>query len=139
MSRLLFGILLAGIASSAPGFAQTSGCPVPKDMTKDKKVACVRSSSIMLDQPMLTPDQLANGPDFDASRPDQSRFAYFTAADTLRCYFRPHYAFEKVPGDSMKFQCWHMTSDGAFYSAKGESITADDVKVVIETEKDGGK
>jgi hypothetical protein len=139
MSQVFFAILLAGFASSAPGFAQTSGCQVPHGLTNDQKVACVRASSIMLDQPVLTPDQLANGPDFDASRPGQSRFAYFTAADTVRCYFRPHYAFEKVPGDSMKFQCWHMTPDGAFYNSKGESIAAEDVKVVVETQKDGDK
>jgi hypothetical protein len=96
--------------------AQTPGCPVPDGMTKDQKLPCVRASSILLDQPMLTPTQLANGPDFDAAGPDKSRFLYFTPDDTIGCYFRPHYAFEKVPGDSMKFQCWHMTADGGFYN-----------------------
>lgn len=139
MSHRFFVFLLAGLAGCAPGLAQTGGCQVPHGMTNDEKLACIRASSIMMDQPVLTSNQLANGPDFNAAQPDASRFAYFTAEDTVRCYFKPHYAFEKVPGDSMKFQCWHMTPEGAFYSAKGESIAADDVKVVIETEKDGGK
>jgi hypothetical protein len=134
-----FVFLLAGLSISWVSLAQSSGCIVPHGLTKDQKLACVRASSIMMDQPALTPDQLANGPDFDPAQPDKSRFAYFTADDTIRCYFRPHYAFEKVPGDSMKFQCWHMTPEGGFYSSKGESISVDNVKVVIETEKDGDK
>jgi hypothetical protein len=95
--------------------------------------------SVLLDQPVPTPIQLANGPDFDASQPEKSRFAYFTADDTIACYFRPHYAFAKVPGDSMKFQCWHMTQDGWFYSRKGEVIRVNNVKVVIATDKYGEK
>ena len=45
----------------------------------------------------------------------------------------------EVPGDSMKFQCWHMIADGAFYSRKGESFRVDDVKVVVEQDKNGEK
>ncbi len=129
-------IVLAGAAS---GSAQTQGCEVPDGMTKEQKLPCVRASRILLDQPVLTPAQLENGPDFDAVEPEKTRFAYFTAADTIACYFRPHYAFAKVPGDSMKFQCWHMTSDGGFFSANGEPIHPDDVKVVIEKDKSGDK
>jgi hypothetical protein len=121
------------------GNAQTHGCDVPNGMTKDQKLPCIRAGSIMLDQPSLTPDQLAKGPDFDPAQPEKSRFAYFTADDTIMCYFRPHYAFTEVPGDSMKFQCWHMTSDGGFYNKKGEPIRVDDVKVVVEKDKYGQK
>ena len=96
-------------------------CEVPDNMTKEQKLPCVRAASILLDQPTLTPTQLANGPDFDAAQPDKSRFAYFTDADSVACYFRPHYAFVKVPGVSMKFQCWHMTADGGFYSPQGRN------------------
>ena len=39
----------------------------------------------------------------------------------------------------MKFQCWHMTADGAFYSPTGEVIPLESVKVVIKTHKDGEK
>jgi hypothetical protein len=119
------------------GLAQTAGCPVPDNMTKDQKLPCVGASTIMLDQPMLTPAQLANGPDFDAAQPDKTRFLYFTSDDTIHCYFRPHYAFKKVPGDSVKFECWHMTADGGFFNAKGETLRADDVKVVIDKDKSG--
>jgi hypothetical protein len=63
--------------SAVIGLAQSAGCPVPDNMTKDQKLPCVRASTIMLDQPMLTPVQLANGPDFDAAQPDKTRFLYF--------------------------------------------------------------
>ena len=39
----------------------------------------------------------------------------------------------------MKFQCWHMTADGAFYNRKGEAVRVDDVKVVIVKDKSGEK
>jgi hypothetical protein len=135
--KLVFLFLCAIVIGLAPAWAQTPGCEVPKGMTKDQKLPCIRTASILLDQPTLTPEQLANGPDFDSANPEKSRFGYFTGNDTISCYFRPHYAFVAVPGDSMKFQCWHMTSDGAFYSKKGESIRVDDVKVVIEKDKSG--
>jgi hypothetical protein len=125
--------------AGAIGLAQSAGCPVPDNMTKDQKLPCVRASSIMLDQPMLTPAELANGPDFDAAQPDKTRFLYFIPEDTINCYFRPHYAFQKVPGDSVKFECWHMTADGGFFNSKGETLRADDVKVVIDKDKSGEK
>ena len=128
-------VLIAVVGSTA----QTQGCEVPANMTTAQKLPCIRAGSIMLDQPNLTPTQLANGPDFDAAQPEKSRFLYFSAADTLACYFRPHYAFAKVPGDSMKFQCWHMTADGGFYGAKGEVIRVADVKVVVKADKTGEK
>ena len=139
MLRRSVFVLSVVLLAVAAGVAQTQGCEVPDGMTKDQKLPCVRAAGILLNQPTLTPAQLANGPDFDAAQPDSSRFAYFTADDTIRCYFRPHYAFVKVPGDSMKFQCWHMTPDGSFYGAKGETIRVDDVKVVIQQDKSGQK
>jgi hypothetical protein len=132
---------LALIASSAA--PQTppaaTGCEVPDKMTTSQKLPCVRTATFALDQPSLTPAQVANGPDFDPAQPDKSRFLYFTESDNVTCYFRPHYAFMKVKGDSMKFQCWHMTPDGSFYSRKGEPIHAGAVKVVVSTDKGGEK
>jgi len=134
---VLFAVAIAAVIAGGSGSAQTPGCEVSDGMTKAQKLPCLRAGGILLDQPVLTPTQLANGPDFDAADAAKSRFAYFTADDTIACYFRPHYAFEKVPGDSMKFQCWHMTADGAFYGRKGETLRVDDVKVVVEKKKDG--
>jgi hypothetical protein len=140
MLRTYALLVAAGLIATSRGNAGTTGCDVPDGMTKEQKLPCVRASAILLDQPTLTSTQLANGPGFDASQPEKSHFAYFTADDTIHCYFRPHYAFEKVPGDSMKFQCWFMTADGAsFFNAKGESIVAGDVKVVVTTGKHGDK
>jgi hypothetical protein len=138
LRRLGFLALLLGVIE-ATGAAQTHGCEVPDVMTKQQKLPCVRASSVLLDQPLLTADQLTKGPDFDAAQPEKSRFAYFTGDDTISCYFRPHYAFAKVPGDSMKFQCWHRSAGGAFYSRKGEAVGVDDVKVVVEKDKSGEK
>jgi len=136
--RYTFCVLLVFIAVCTVA-AQTPGCEVPDGMTKEQKLPCVRAGRMLLDQPTLSPTQLANGPGFDSAEPEKSRFAYSTADDTIVCYFRPHYAFAKVPGDSMKFQCWHMTADGAFYNRKGETVRVDDVKVVIEKDKSGEK
>ena len=49
--------------------AQTSGCEVPDGMTKAQKLPCIRAARILLDQPVLTPIQITNGPDFDAAQP----------------------------------------------------------------------
>jgi hypothetical protein len=136
--RYTFCMLLVFIAVGTVA-AQTQGCEVPDGMTKEQKLPCVRAGRMLLDQPTLSPTQLANGPGFDSAEPEKSRFAYSTADDTIGCYFRPHYAFAKVPGDSMKFQCWHMTADGAFYNRKGETVRVDDVKVVIAKDKSGEK
>lgn len=137
-SVLVISIVLIAVASGAAQ-TQTQGCEVPDGMTKEQKLTCIRAGSILLDQPSLTSTQLANGPDFDAAQPEKTRFAYFTEADTIACYFRPHYAFQKVPGDSLKFQCWHMTADGGFYGPQGEVIRVANVKVEIKTDKSGEK
>ncbi len=135
-STILGLAILCGSVSVA---AQTNTCEVPDQMSKEQKLPCVRVGKIMLDQPTLTPAQLTNGPDFDPANPEKSRSTYFTEADSIFCYFRPHYAFMSVKGDSMKFQCWHMTSDGAFNGSKGDLIRVDGVKVVIDSNKDGEK
>jgi len=138
MSRLFVFVSFLAFACSA-ALAQAQVCEVSDQMTKDQKLPCVRSAKIVLDQPTLTPTQLANGPDFDPADPEKSRFAFFTEADNIFCYFRPHYAFMAIKGDSMKFQCWHMTPDGAFYDSKGEPVRIDAIKVVIDKNKDGEK
>src|SRR5262249_33111813 len=76
--------------------AEPNTCEVPNGLTKNGKALCVRAAGTLLPQPRLTPVQIANGPDFDPAHPDQSRFAYFTDADMLSCYFRPRYAFDRV-------------------------------------------
>ena len=136
-SVFLIAILLMMIPASRNA-AQTPGCTVSDSAKPEEKLPCIRAGSIQLDQPTLTQAQLENGPDFNVIDPVKSRFAYFTPSDTVKCYFRPHYAFVKVPGDSMKFQCWHM-DDGGFYGRSGEDIKVDDVKVVIDKDKDGEK
>jgi hypothetical protein len=133
---ILVFLVLASVGGAA---AQPNTCQVSDHMKKNEKLPCVRAGSFMLDQPALTVEQLANGMDFDAAEPEKSRFAYFTATDNVLCYFRPHYAFMSVKGDSMKFQCWHMTADGAFYSPTGEIIRVESVKIVIQTNKNGEK
>jgi len=65
--KLVFLCLCAALFGSAPFWAQVQGCEVPKGMTKDQKLPCVRTASILLDQPTLTAEQLAKGPDFDAT------------------------------------------------------------------------
>jgi hypothetical protein len=99
----------------------------------------VRAASILLPQPRLTPTQIANGPDFDPAHPDRSRFAYFTDADTISCYFRPHYAFERLKSRSLKFQCWHLTPDGAFFGRQGERIAVEHPEVVITSDRNGNR
>jgi hypothetical protein len=133
-------LVLAALAfCGRNGLAQTTGCDVPDDMKKEQKLPCLKTSGILVEQPTLTTAQLTNGPDFDAARPEATKFKYFTEADTVRCFFRPHYAFQKVPGDSMKFQCWQMTADGGFFGKKGQPISVGDVKVVISADKNGEK
>ncbi len=136
--KLILSASVVLIAITA-GIAQNQGCDVPDGMTKAQKIPCIKAAGILLDQPTLTAAQLTNGPDYDPAQPEQTRYLYFTDADTIACYFRPHYAFVAVPGDSMKFQCWHMAPSGGFYSSKGDVIPATDVKVVIKPDNSGEK
>lgn len=139
LRRSVVGLTIVVLAG-ATCRAQTTGCEVPDGLTAQQKLSCVRAATLMLDQPKLDSTQITNGPGFDAAKPEQNQFSIFTADSTITGYFRPHYAFAKVPGDSMKFQCWHMTPKGGFYSKKGEVIPADnDVKVVIDKDKNGDK
>jgi hypothetical protein len=133
----LAGALCAATVAAAA--AEPTACEVPAQLTKNEKALCVRAAGTLLPQPRLTPLQIANGPDFDPAHPARSRFAYFTDADTISCYFRPHYAFDKVKGYSLKFQCWHMTPDGAFFSRDGNRIAVHHPKVVITSNIDGQK
>src|SRR5262245_54160471 len=93
---LLFPCLVLLAATTLA--AQTSGCEIPDGMAKSQKLPCIRTATMMLDQPDLTPLEVANGPDFNPTNPEKTRFSYFTDADNIACYFRPHYAFVKVPG-----------------------------------------
>jgi hypothetical protein len=125
--------------SVASAMAAPATCQVSDRLTKDGKALCVRAASLLLPQPQLTPAQIANGPDFDPVHPDQSHFAYFTGADNISCYFRPRYAFDRVKSYSLKFQCWQMTPDGAFFSRDGERIAVQQPKVVIGSNTNGRK
>src|SRR5262249_34141309 len=129
MTRL-FLLFVCTALGAANTVAQSGTCEVPDKMKADQKLPCVRAAGFLLEQPTLTAEQLANGPDFNAADPTGSRFAYFTEQDNISCYFRPHYAFKKIKGDSMKFQSWQLTPDGAFYNRKGEPVRVDAVKVL---------
>src|SRR5689334_11058856 len=99
MHKLVFTVLPLALALSS-SLAQSNSCSVPANMTKDQKLPCLKAGVVMLDQPTLTAAQIQNGPDFDPAEPGSNRFSWFTADDPISCYFRPHYAFSKVPGDS---------------------------------------
>src|SRR3954463_15543448 len=88
----------------------SSTCDVPNGMTAKEKLPCVRASTVLLEQPSLTIEQVVKGPDFDAAEPVKSRFAYFTPADTITCYFRPFFAFLPDKGRTPKFLCWQLDS-----------------------------
>jgi hypothetical protein len=139
MLRLDFVGLTVVVLAGATGRAQTTGCEVPDGLTATQKLSCIRAATLMLDQPLVDSTQITKGPDFNPARPDLNQFSFFTAESTLNCYFRPHYAFQKVPGDSMKFQCWQMAPNRGFYSKNGEVLVVDEVKAVIEKDKSGDK
>ena len=132
-------LVTVSFVSAAAASANPTTCEVSHSRTKDGKALCVRAATILLPQPRLTPTQIANGPDFDPAHPDRSRFAYFTDADTISCYFRPHYVFERLKSRSLKFQCWHMTPDGAFFGHRGERIAVEHPSVVITSDRNGNR
>jgi hypothetical protein len=111
MRKLVFTALPLALALSS-SFAQSNGCRVPENMTKDQKLPCLKAGVVMLGQPTLTAAQIQNGPDFDPADLGPNHYSWFTAGDAIGCHFRPHYAFSKVPGDSMKFQCWPQATRG---------------------------
>ena len=125
-------VVALAIALFTPAIARAADeCVVPDRMSTGQKLPCVRESSPMLEQPTLTVEQVAKGPEFDAANPSGSRFAYFTPTDTVTCYFRPHFAFLRDRGQTPKFLCWQLDGTGAFYDRTGQKIPVDDVKVVV--------
>ncbi|HEY7055350.1 MAG TPA: hypothetical protein VH458_02435, partial [Vicinamibacterales bacterium] len=134
VSRLAAALVLAVLIPTSTVAAE---CVVPDRMSEGQKLPCLRESSPLLDQPMLTLEQIAKGPDFDASNPTGSRFAYFTPADTVTCYFRPHFAFLRDKGQTEKFLCWHLNGPSAFFDRTGQKIDVDDVKVVLRKDEAG--
>jgi hypothetical protein len=131
-AALAISIVLGGAAVAAAG-----DCPVPKGMKKDQKLPCVRAAGMAVTQPTLTMDQLTNGPDFDSADPVKSKWKYFTGTDSVTCYFRPHYAFKAVKGQSLKFQCWQLNADRALFSTKGVPLTTGEVKIVLKKNSGG--
>lgn len=130
--------LSMALVAVAPAIALAAdGCVVPDHMNGGQKGPCLRESSPLLDQPSLTLEQIAKGPDFDAANPAGSRFLYFTPADTVTCYFRPHFAFLRDKGQTPKFLCWQLAGDGAFYDRSGKKVSVDDVKVVVRKDEAG--
>ena len=112
------------VASAASG-----PCEAPENLTADQHRECVRNASTAVAQPQLTVEQIEKGPDFDAADPDGSRWLYFGSADKPLCYFKPHYAFNRVKGKSLKFRCWQMNGDRRFYDRNGALV--DDGEFVV--------
>lgn len=128
-------LAIAALLVAATAASAADECQVPKGMKKEQKLPCVRVARFMVDQPTLAVDQLTNGPGFDAADPIASRWAYFTGLDQITCYFRPHYAFKRVQGKSLKFQCWHSDPARVFFGVDGTPMAVDEVKLVIEKDK----
>ena len=125
------------MSTAHPFPVAADGCVVSPQMSQGQKTPCLRESRVMLDQPTLTIEQLTKGPEFDPANPEKSRFAYFTPSDTLTCYFRPHFAFIRDKGQSLKFLCWQMDGPNAFFDRTGKKIEVDDAKVVISKDPGG--
>jgi len=124
-------VLVTMIVLASPVGPRAAGtCDVPSDMTTRDKLPCVRASTVLLEQPSLTMEQLTKGPDFEADAPAKSRFAYFTPEDTITCYFRPFFAFLPDKGRTPKFLCWQLDGSGRFFDRTGLTIAVDDAKVV---------
>jgi hypothetical protein len=127
-SKLMLTLVIV-LASAGRATAQGT-CNVPAGMTLGQKLPCVHASSILMDQPSLTIEQLTKGPDFDAADPAKSRFAYFMPDDTLTCYFRPFFAFAEDKGQTPKFLCWHLDDSRHFFDRAGQTLDLSDPKVV---------
>src|SRR4029453_1048953 len=124
-------LLVLGLVLTAPAPpAAADGCVVSPQMSQSQKAPCMRESHVMLEQPTLTIEQITKGPDFDPSDPVKSRFAYFTPNDTLTCYFRPHFAFIRDKGQSLKFLCWQMDGPSAFFDRTGTKVDVNDARAV---------
>src|SRR6478735_6555971 len=60
-------VLVTMIVLASPVGPRAAGtCDVPSDMTTRDKLPCVRVSTVLLEQPSLTIEQLTKGPDFAA-------------------------------------------------------------------------
>src|SRR5690606_19456895 len=70
----------------------------------------------------LSVEQILKGPDFDVDDPAGSRWLYFGPDDKPLCFFKPHYAFNKVKGKSLKFRCWQMSAERRFLDEDGELV-----------------
>jgi hypothetical protein len=134
-STRLGGILLACLGAAAS--ATAGPCAAPDTMTAAQQRECVKQAAIALAQPTLTLEQVANGPDF--STDPAKRYLYFTGADQPICFFKPHYAFSKVPGVSLKFRCWQQDVNRAFLDTKGVPVDAPKVAVPLEANSEGEK
>lgn len=135
---LMRAVLTIAAVLVAANVASAGECQIPRRMTKEQKLPCVSGANLMRDQPTLTMEQLTKGPDFNAADPVASKYLYFTADDTPLCYFRPHYAFKSVKGNSLKFQCWQLNSSHLLDEDNGSPIGITEVKVVLE-ENSGGE
>jgi len=126
---------------SAYATAEGASCAAPdKDkLTTQQQLECVKNATLLLPQPTLTAEQVTMGPDFVAGD-DSKRFLYFTADDQPVCFFKPHYAFSKVPGVSLKFRCWPMNAERSFLGKDGKPLkVTGTISVVLDTNKDGEK
>ena len=99
-------VVLAVWSAAHAAVAEGASCAVTdKDkLTTQQQLECVKNATLLLPQPTLTAEQVTMGPDFVAGD-DSKRFLYFTADDQPVCFFKPHYAYSKVPGVSLKFRC----------------------------------
>ncbi len=135
----VIGVALA--VWSAHAVAEGASCAVPdKDkLTTQQQLECVKNATLVLPQPTLTAEQVTMGPDFVAGD-DSKRFLYFTADDQPICFFKPHYAYSKVPGVSLKFRCWPMNAERGFLGRDGKPLAiTGTTSVVLDTNKDGEK
>ncbi len=125
-------LLHASAAWGAPG-----ACPLPDELDEQDKVECVKRARILLPQPRLGLSQVAKGPDFDPGDPRGSRHRYFEPSDDVLCYFRPHYAFKRIPGQSLKFQCWRLADDRRFQGRDGRPMSIDGPRIEIRKASNG--
>lgn len=127
-------LILASAAHTAPG-----ACNVPDDLDEAGKRECVKRARILLPQPRLSLTQIQKGPDFDPKNPQGSRHRYFEPSDDVLCYFRPHYAFKRVQGQSLKFHCWRLTEDRRFLDPEGSAMNIDGPRIEIRESGNGEK
>jgi hypothetical protein len=131
------GVVLVLFASRV--HAEIGPCPLPDDLTEADKLRCVKGARIFVPQPSLTLEQVVKGPDFDPADPQGSRHLYFEEPDSVLCYFRPHYAFKRIPGGSLKFHCWRLTEDRRFQGRDGAPMAIDQPRIEIRPSGNGEK